>query len=1093
MKSLLLTAAFAFILAGVSLTAQNQIELYNPVEFTEKAYAAINEEENYVKAAELFSKIHRNDSLYNRSLYNQIVCHRLSGNPQAALDLIDESVALQDEFLINSYLNKVYCLDSLDRKAEAYAMLDKLEMDYPYNYVFKTARAKMYIDDGKYKEALEIYKICIRDEPLNANHHYNLSNFARNAGGITHAILPLVAGLALDPEGANNLNNIRLGNYIVTNKPDKQNLNYDLEIFEEDFSDIDHLIGSFVGLDESYIVPGVYSIPIVKQFYLAVAESEMDKGFFSEIYLKPFKQVVKDQQFDLFASLFCMVSPDEAHSNYVNQNIEAIRNLNSSFRNQMDLPSEKRDSPAGLSNNKVDILFRNDGTTSGICEYDEENDNLVGPAIFFNEIGGVDREGAFDAEGEMTGDWTWYYKNGQPSRTAHFEKGKAEGESIFYNERGVILRKVNFTNGLVEGVMEDFKLLGFKSEDKDYKQDKQNGKMIGYYPNQSIHYEYQMKDDMYHGPFTVYYENGSIKSKGKYIANQYEGVVENYFRNGQQRSLETYKKGVLDGQTKFYYEDGKISFKGVYKDGNKIGVWEEYSSSGALTLQEEYDERGKVSGSTKLFDHMGRLETEYVKKKGEVKELINYNVDGDKISTFKLKGNNLNFKNLNVHGILNSEGQFVDNKSQGEWRYYDDYGNLSSIINFENDLKSGETKTFANGNLYSIENYQAGLLNGPYTVYFPDGSLRLQASYKNGELEGRYLRYTPGGKVEYDSYYVQGQEHGEVTSYNVDGTPYLIEQYQYGYLISGKRIDPNGEISSEITYTDGKGNESYYFYADQKQLMGSISIDGGLRDGENIRYHNNGKTRSELHYINGQVDGPIKDYYFNGNVKREGAYSYGDPVGHWQKYDVYGNKIAEYDYFHGRLNGSSLSYHSNGQISQEEHYNQGYLQGPVKLYNYSGELQIQLNYENGVFVSYQSPQSDGKMGLEIEVPIKGTVEAYFPNGQKSISYEIENGHVNGEYLSYFSNGQIESKSFMKKSLIDGVAYSYYVDGTVRDETNYVDGFKEGEAKYYYPNGKLKRIENWLYDELHGMYQLYDENENLTKSIRFIGNVAYDDE
>ena len=1085
--SLLLSS---LVLVGFS---QEILEPYEPTKYMEAGHAFIDEDADYTKAELEFAKVHPNDTLYNRAQFNRIVSARKSGQQEKALQLIDAALETNDDYIISIYLNKVYSLDSLGRQEDAYAVIDEASARFPYNYNIKKARTDLLESEGKYEEAWEIYKECVRDEPLNINHHLSIADFALEAGAVTQAILPIATALALDPDGENNLWLIKRSNYIVSNKPEVENPQYGLDVMEADFEDIDDLVGNYIALDDSYEVPSRFQIAFIKQLYLMITETEEEEGFFYDTYLRPMKAVVEAGKYPEFSTLLCMPSDDADHQKYLEKNMDELIGLNRQFRSLMDDPSEKREAPEGLTDKKVDFLYFNDGKIRGMSHYDADKDILTGPSIQFNREGALDAKGSYDKNGNMTGDWVWYHTNGEVARKSTFKEGEEEGITSYYLDTGILSSRIPYKAGKMDGTLEYYKLIGYKYEDVEFKNDERDGLLTGYYPDQSVHYKYTMKQGKYDGPFTVYYEDGSKRIEGTFSNELYNGKVNYYYRNGQIQTAENYKNGVRDGAYAIYYEDGQLQESGAYKDDDRIGEWKEYNSTGAMVQIEEYDERGKVNGPTTNLDHLGRKETVYMKKKGEITELINYDVDGKEISKYKLKGNTLKFKNLYVNGLLSSEGQFVDELRNGDWKFYDSYGNMTNEAQFEDGLRNGEDKLYSGNNvLVGTVSYKDNMQDGLSLEYFPNGALRTQAYYREDEPDGRLLTYNQGGTILRDNYYVEGQMTGTNKYYNCNGKPYLIEEYTKGYPISGKRYDPNGEVTSSYTLTNGSGVDEYYYYADKKQVMGRIEYKGGVRNGPSLRFHNNGNKRFVGSYVNDKSHGKWEYYYHNGNKKRTAEYEYDTPVGQWEHYYQDGGIELRYQYSYGRLDGEYLSYHHNGKVAEKLTYLKGYLQGPTELYNYNGDLVVSYTYENDVLIGYASPDDNNKSKAMIPIS-NGTAEikASYPNGQESVSYNITSGYINGEYLSHFPNGQLAVKLNYDNGKLHGEKLMYFDNGNSYMQENFSYGQYHGEQKYYHETGKLKRTENWLYGEQHGMTTIYDENENVILTIRYIGDVPYD--
>ena len=1089
-RTSLLVATLIF--SSLILYGQDSSRLYQPKDYLDAGYSYINDDQDYEKAALEFAKIIPNDTLYDKANYNRIVCLRTIGKHNEALELIDNAMSLNNEYVVDIYLNKVWCLDSLNLKKEAYAVIDSAELIFPYNYKIKKARAPLLESEGKYKEAWDIYKQCVRDEPFHANHHLDVAKFTAKAGGLTHAVLPLVIALLVNPEASNNGNILSAANNLVTSKNELNNPIFDLSLLEDDFEEIDDLVENYIALDDKYVVPGEFQFGIVKQMHMIIEETELGEGFFSKVYLRPLKETLNQNDFSYLAALMCLSSTSENHQDYIGKNKQNIINVLNLFKDKINSTNTSRTPPLGMQIEDIDYLYNDDGTLRCIGNYTKEQDILTGETVFFDFRGGIEQKGEYSASGLITGDWLIYHNNGVVARRATFKDGKEHGTTTYYTDNGRKSTVAQFKNGLLNGVLENYKLIGYKYEDVNYVNGEKHGLNIGYYPDNSINYKYTFKNGKCEGPVQFFYDNGAKLREGLFKNDLYEGELKSFFRNQKIQSSEVYESGILNGPYSLYFEDGQIQNTGTFKDGKKVGVWKEFNSAGVLVQMEEYDEGGKVNGPTKNLDHLGRVETIYMKKKGTITELINYDLDGKVISTFKIKGKELDFDNLTVNGVINIEGKIVDDLREGTWKYYSNYGSLAKTTNYENGVLSGvEQVYYINGAIYSSTTHNNDMLNGPYLEYHMDGSLKQQSSYKNNDLDGRFITYGVTGEVELDLYYQEGMQVGINTYNNPDGTPYLISKYDYGYPIVESRYDPNGKLTSSNTIEDGVGVDEYYFYADKKNVMGSVAYVGGTKNGPTSRFHFNGELRLTGAYVNGNRHGEFVEYYYDGSIKSTNHYEYGQSVGTWIEYSEDGQVQSTSQFNYGRIDENYLSYFDNRSLQSSITYVNGILQGPAIFYNYNGEHCITLYYENDVLLGYSSIKEDGNQD-DMKAVTKGTalIESYFPNKQVSTTYNLKVGYIDGEYLSYYSNGNKESSIQYNNGFYQGKAISYYDNGNIRSDLDYVMDALNGVQKYYYPDGKLKRLENWLVGEKNGDTVYYDQNGKETKTIRYYGNVPY---
>ena len=143
-------------------------------------------------------------------------------------------------------------------------------------------------------------------------------------------------------------------------------------------------------------------------------------------------------------------------------------------------------------------------------------------------------------------------------------------------------------------------------------------------------------------------------------------------------------------------------------------------------------------------------------------------------------------------------------------------------------------------------------------------------------------------------------------------------------------------------------------------------------------------------------------------------------------------------------------------------------------------------------VGYSSFDEEGKSKEITPVDNKTSlIKTYFPNGKTAVSYKLNSGIIDGEFQIFYSNGQLESSVTYFKGFKHGKSVKFYSNGDLHSEQYFHYDDLNGTQKYYYPNKKTKRTEEWVYGEKHGRTLIYDEDENLTDSLLYIGDVAYE--
>lgn len=97
-----------------------------------------------------------------------------------------------------------------------------------------------------------------------------------------------------------------------------------------------------------------------------------------------------------------------------------------------------------------------------------------------------------------------------------------------------------------------------------------------------------------------------------------------------------------------------------------------------------------------------------------------------------------------------------------------------------------------------------------------------------------------------------------------------------------------------------------------KKLVTLMINDEGetIRQGESIRYTENGKVASQMNYMNNKREGKCFIYHSNGLVWKEQVYQNGKLNGLCKRFDRYGKLSAEYEYKQG-MPGIGLKEYTN--------------------------------------------------------------------------------------------------------------------------------------------------------------------------------------
>ena len=178
-------------------------------------------------------------------------------------------------------------------------------------------------------------------------------------------------------------------------------------------------------------------------------------------------------------------------------------------------------------------------------------------------------------------------------------------------------------------------------------------------------------------------------------------------------------------------------------NGKKHGIWKGiYEQSQRPRYEGNFNE-GKEVGMFKFFDDT---------KAGTVIATREFNLKNNSCYTIFY-----NQKNNKV-----SEGNVVNKKFEGEWKYY--HENSPSLM--------------------TIEFYSDGKLEGVRKVFFASGKIAEETTYSSGIKNGSSKKYTETGIVIEESTFVNGQYDGLALFKSSDGQ--IVAK---GMFKTGKKVD----------------------------------------------------------------------------------------------------------------------------------------------------------------------------------------------------------------------------------------------------------------------------------------------------------------
>lgn len=175
------------------------------------------------------------------------------------------------------------------------------------------------------------------------------------------------------------------------------------------------------------------------------------------------------------------------------------------------------------------------------AEGNYDNNVRVGKWIYYYENGKVEQTGFYDNSGQFSGEWKWFFPNGNIRIAEKYFEGELEGDYIEYDKNNNVMVQGEYVNGNKEG--DWITNVNGYIEQGTYLDNVKDGLWKYYYVADTIYFEGRFIDGNADGRHTWYYRNGNISKTGDYTMS------------------------LKQGYWKYYDETGKLILKIKFEDG----------------------------------------------------------------------------------------------------------------------------------------------------------------------------------------------------------------------------------------------------------------------------------------------------------------------------------------------------------------------------------------------------------------------------------------------------------------------------------------------------------------------------------------------
>ena len=195
------------------------------------------------------------------------------------------------------------------------------------------------------------------------------------------------------------------------------------------------------------------------------------------------------------------------------------------------------------------------------------------------------------------------------------------------------------------------------------------------------------------------------------------------------------------------------------------------------------DSKGRRQGQWVDFYPNGQKRYEGAFKNDKCKgEFRYYDEQGNlkATNTFDKTGDKALNKTYAPNGRVVATGYYVNQKKEGEWRYFDkESGQLLLLEDNVGGKVNGWSRLYnpTNGKLAEETQYVNGIPEGVCKKYSDTGVLLMEGQYHNGMLEGPAKTYYPNTNVKEEGSYSKGEKVGEWKTYNEDGDLIVVDHF----------------------------------------------------------------------------------------------------------------------------------------------------------------------------------------------------------------------------------------------------------------------------------------------------------------------------
>lgn len=190
-------------------------------------------------------------------------------------------------------------------------------------------------------------------------------------------------------------------------------------------------------------------------------------------------------------------------------------------------------------------------------------------------------------------------------------------ETEKYYESGSLQFEYNYRNGQKHGITKEYYETGEQKAEYNYRA----GKLIAqedFRRDGNLEYKLKYKNGKKIELRKKYYSTGELFREHTLVNGKIEGMQIDYYRNGQKKAKRNYVNGQRHGSAKGYHFNGKLQGDWAFKNGEPVSAVLYYSNGKKWLIHDDFDNEGRLDGSSNEYDKDGNLMAIRYYKKNEM-------------------------------------------------------------------------------------------------------------------------------------------------------------------------------------------------------------------------------------------------------------------------------------------------------------------------------------------------------------------------------------------------------------------------------------------------------------------------------------------